>query len=85
MFVPLNTLGAQSLIIKLSDVMRSHGRLHISLLFEITVLKGFLVTVLLGWSREGGICNVESLSRRKPPPKNEGAPPQALNIKVGGN
>lgn len=69
MFVPLNTLGAQSLIIKLSDVMRSHGRLHISLLFEITVLKRFLVTVLLGWSREGGICNVESLSRRKPPQK----------------
>lgn len=69
MFVPLNTLGAQSLIIKLSDVMRSHGRLHISLLFGITVLKRFLVTVLLGWSREGGICNVESLSRRKPPPR----------------
>lgn len=68
MFVPLNTLGAQSLIIKLSDVMRSHGRLHISLLFGITVLKRFLVTVLLSWSKEGGICNVESLSRRKPPP-----------------
>lgn len=67
-FVPLNVLGAQSLIIKLSDVMRSHGRLHISLLFGITVLKRFLVTVLLDWSREGegGICNVESLSRRKP-------------------
>lgn len=65
MFIPLNTLGAQSLIIKLSDVMRSHGRLHISLLFGITVLKRFLVTVLLDWRGKGDICNVESLSRRK--------------------
>lgn len=84
MFVPLNTLGAQSLIIKLSDVMRPHGRLRISLFCRITVLKGSLVTVLLEWSRGKGICAVDSLNPRKPS-KNEGTPPQALNIKVCGN
>lgn len=84
MFVPLNTLGAQSLIIKPSDVMRPRGGLCISLFFGITVLKGFLVTVLLDWSREEGICDVDSLSPRKPE-KNEGTTPQALNIKVCGN
>lgn len=60
MFVPLNALGAQSLIIKLSDGMRPHGRLRISLFCGITVLKGSLVTVLLEWSRGKGICSADS-------------------------
>lgn len=52
MFVPLDALRAQSLIIKLSDGMRPHSRLCISLFCGITVLKGSSVTVLLERSRE---------------------------------